>query len=240
MKAGEARQLGSRIAARVDAGELQEAYDLLAPVLVRRTPFEKLGLIGEAVGAGEPVPVNAFLERVASEKTEGGWVVIGKALGQQLENDLAGAFERCRGYIIAADVWYGADILGERVPGPALTADFERALALLDPWRTDENVWVRRVVGVAIHFWAKRSRGEEHLAPQAAELVEFLEPLFEEWEMPAVKGIGWGLKTLGRHYPELVVEWLPRQLQRRHRAVMVRKAVTYLSEEQRTLVRGRA
>jgi hypothetical protein len=32
--------------------------------------------------------VNAFLGRIAVARTEGGWVVIGNALGQQLERDL--------------------------------------------------------------------------------------------------------------------------------------------------------
>ena len=34
--------------------------------------------------------------------------------------------------------------------------------------------------------------------------------MFEEWEMDAVKGVGWGLKTLGKHYPDLVADWLVR------------------------------
>jgi 3-methyladenine DNA glycosylase AlkD len=232
----EARALGRRIAARVQAGEIEEAYALLAPVLAQRTPFPRLGLIGEAVGAGPLEATNGFLERIAAEGTEGGWVVIGKALGQQLERDLPGAFEHCRGYIIAADVWYGADILAERVPGPALVTHFQPALEYLRDWREDPTVWVRRAVGVAAHFWAKRSRGAQQLQPQAKALLSLLAPMFEEWEMDAVKGIGWGLKTLGRHYPDLVADWLAAEIvpdQRRHRALMLRKALTYLSEDQR-------
>lgn len=118
MKAKEARDLGKRIAALVSANQTDEAHALLAPLLAERTPFRFLGHIGESAGAVPLDAVNTFLERLASERIEGGWVVIGKALGQQLERDRAGAFTRCRGFIIAADVWYGADILGERVPGP--------------------------------------------------------------------------------------------------------------------------
>lgn len=58
--------------------------------------------------------------------------------------------------------------------------------------------------------------------------------MFEEWEMDAVKGVGWGLKTLGRHYPDLVADWLAQQVVHRrrcHRALMLRKATTYLSDE---------
>jgi hypothetical protein len=236
MKAKEARDLGKHIATCVHAGEIEQAYALLAPVLAERTPFRKLGLIGDAVGAAPLETINRFLEQVAAHKTEGGWVVIGKALGRQLECDLPGAFDRCRWYIVTSDVWYGADILGERVPGPALVSNFEPALERLVPWREDENGWVRRTVGVAVHFWAKRSRGADELIPRAKTLLRFLEPMFGEWEMPAVKGVGWGLKTLGKHYSDLVAGWLAEEVvpsERRHRALMLRKALTYLSEEQR-------
>jgi len=228
---------------------MTQAYALLSPVLAERTPFPLLGRIGEAVGAGpleaaspeQGRRVNAFLERIAAAKTEGGWVVIGSALEKQLDRDLEGAFARCRDFIIAGDVWYAADILGERVPGPALVADFQPALALLAPWREDDNRWVRRTVGVSVHFWAKRSRGAAEHTAQAEALLAFLEPMFEEWDMDAVKGVGWGLKTLGKHYPDLVADWLAQQVvhrQRRHRALMLRKDLTYLSDEQRARATG--
>ena len=127
MNAREATELGQRIAALVETGNPEGAYGLLAPVLAERTPFRLLGRIGEAVGAGPLEAVDPFLEHIAAEKTEGGWVVIGSALGQQLGRDPAGAFAQSRTFIIAADVWYGADILGERVPGPG-----ERLPALAD------------------------------------------------------------------------------------------------------------
>jgi 3-methyladenine DNA glycosylase AlkD len=241
MKAKEARELGKQIAALVQAAQVEQAYALLSPVLAERTPFRLLDLIGEAVGAGPIETANAFLDRIAADKAEGGWVVIASALREQLERDAAGAFARCRDFVIAANIWYGTDILGERVPGPALVADFHPSLKFLAPWREDSNAWIRRTVGVAVHFWAKRSRGEQ--AAEAEALLAFLEPMFEEWEMDAVKGVGWGLKTLGRHYPDLVADWLVEQVfhqQRRHRALMLRKALKYLPDEQRARITGDA
>lgn len=242
MKTQEARELSRRIAALVQTGQPDEAYTLLSPVLAERTPFPLLGRIGEAVGVGPLETANAFLEHVAADRTEGGWVVIGSALGRQLDRDLTGALARCWEFIIAADVWYATDILGERVPGPALVAHFQPSLALLAPWREDANHWVRRAAGVAVHFWAKRSRGAAEHVPQAEVLLAFLEPMFEEWDLDAVKGVGWGLKTLGKHYPDLVTDWLAQQIvpsQRRHRTLMLRKALTYLSDEQRVRATGR-
>jgi hypothetical protein len=238
MRAQQATELGNRIAAMVQAGEIVGAHDLLSPVLTERTPFDKLGRIGEIVGDGCLESTNDLLSLIAADKTEGGWVIIGCALGRQLDRDLEGALARCQAFIIAGDVWYAADTMGERVPGQALVDRFQPALELLSPWREHEDAWVRRAVGVAVHLWAKRSRGEPHHAAQATELLAFLEPMFAEWDMRAVKGVGWGLKTMGRFYPDLVAAWLPGQLSRRHRKLMVRKALTYLSEEQRTRVTG--
>jgi len=243
MKTQEAKELGERIAGLVRARQPLKAYALLAPILAQRTPFPILERIGEAVGASPRKSVNVFLERIATAKTEGGWVVIGKALGEQLDRDREGAFARCRSYIIAADVWYATDILGERVPGPALVSDFQSALALLSPWREDANRWVRRTVGVAVHFWAKRSRGAPEYISQAKTLLDLLEPMFEEQDTDAIKGVGWGLKTLGKHYPDLVADWLAQQVghrQRRPRALMLRKALTYLSDDQRARATGDA
>ena len=241
MKTKEAGELGKHIAGLVQAGQDAQAYALLSPVLAERTPFDMLRRIGEPVGAGPLETTNAFLDRIAADKTEGGWVVIASVLEKQLDHDLAGAFARCRGYIIAADVWYAADTLGEGVAGRALVAYFQPALDLLALWREDANPWVRRAVGVAVHFWAKRSRGAPEHAAQAEALLAFLEPMFEEWDITAVKGVGWGLKTLGRHYPDLVADWVAQQVvqrQRRHRALMLRKALTYLSDEQRARAKG--
>ncbi len=225
-----ALQLGEKIAAQIQANQFDAAYAQLAPVLAERTPFRYSERIGEVFGAVPLAACNQFLAKIAAHRTEGGWVVIGGALRAQLNRDLPGAFGRARTYIIAADVWYGADILGERIPGPALVNHFDGARNILSGWQDDPNRWVRRAVGVGVHFWAKRSRGDANLIPQASALLDLLEPMFGEWEMDAVKGIGWGLKTLGRYYPELIAEWLPRQTGRKHRAIMRQKASKFLGD----------
>ena len=240
MNAPEANALGRRIADLLESGRVLEAHSLLSPVLGERTPFRYLDRIGAAAGVAPLPATNRFLATIAAESTEGGWVIIGAVLGQQLQRDWIGAFARCRSMAVAADVWYGADILGERLPGPALLSDLVRSLPLLSPWRSDDNRWVRRMVGVAVHLWAKRTRGASEHVAQARDLLAFLEPMFEEWEMDATKGVGWGLKTLGRYYPDLMAEWLPLQVGRRHRALMLRKALTYLPEEQRQRIRRTA
>jgi 3-methyladenine DNA glycosylase AlkD len=249
MKTAEARALGEVVGLMIGDGQPQEAYGHLSPILAERTPFHMLRRIGEPIGAcpvHSPVAVydqalDSFLQEIASGRTEGGWVIIASALHGQLERALASALARCRGYIIAADVWYGADILAEGVAGEALVAHFQPTVDQISRWRQDPNAWVRRAVGTAAHFWAKRSRGAAELSSRAQTLLDLLEPMFEEWDMRAVKGVGWGLKTLGRYYPDLVADWLAHSVeprQRHHRALILRKALTFLSEEQRARAVG--
>lgn len=236
MRTREAADLGERVCARIQAGQVKGAYALVAPVLAERTPFTLLGRIGHAIGVCPQETLDAFLEHVASAKTEGGWVIIGCSLEASLSRDLEWAFAHTHAFLVQADIWCATDILAERVPGPALVMDFPRALSLLRPWPEDSNRWVRRATGVAVHYWAKRSRGVKELAPMTEALLGLLDPLFGERDIDAVKGVGWGLKTLGRHYPELVTHWLATQIlpgKRPHRALMLRKALTYLSDEQR-------
>jgi hypothetical protein len=237
MKLQEARELGDRIGLQVDnlQSDLTYASDL-APVLVERTPFRLLDAIGEHLGARPLDSLLPFLDHVAAQRTMGGWVVIASALRQQLTIDLPGVFDLARRYVVAAGLWYAADIFGERVPGPALVAHFDPAVDLLEDWRENPNPWVRRNVGVAVHYWAKQARGIPEFQPQVVRLLDLLAPSFTEREQDAIKGIGWGLKTLGRYYPTLVAEWLVEQAGRPHRKLMLRKATKYLPEELRPAV----
>ncbi|HSQ39292.1 MAG TPA: DNA alkylation repair protein [Anaerolineales bacterium] len=236
MKSQDARALGESICNLIARGHVADAYALLSPVLAERISFRLLDVIGEQIGAVSLESANPFLEHIAAQNTMGGWVVVASALKGQLERDLPGVFARCHNYVILADIWYATDILGERVPGPALVTDFDRAFAALAPWRADENRWVRRTVGVAVHLWAKRSRGADEYSKQVKQLLTFLEPMFEERDIDAIKGVGWGLKTLGKYYPDLIGDWLTQQKNRPHRVLMMRKAITYLSKKQRALI----
>jgi hypothetical protein len=217
-----------------------EALALLSPVLAQKTPFRLLDLIGRAVGE-VPVPkVQVLIRKLSQTGTMGAWPVLGTILGRHLDASPARTLTRCRELIISGDAWFSTDILAERVPGPALVAELETTLDLLAPWREDENRWVRRAVGVAAHFWAKRSRGSPVLAGRAQDLLDFLAPLLEEADRDAAKGLGWGLKTLGRFHPGPTAAWLIQQVGRggRHpRALVLNKALQYLPRKARAEIR---
>ena len=230
MKSSEASTLGKQIATLLETKRVEDAYDLLAPTLAQKISFATLDRIGKEIGAKSSPAIKNFLEHVAEKKTMGGWVIIGSALKEQLKIDLPDTLKRCRAFINRADIWYEVDILGERVPGYALMMDFETAITEMSSWRDDPNHWVRRDVGVGVHVWAKRSKGDKQFEPHAKTLLKFLQPMFEEQHIEAVKGVGWGLKTLGKFYPEATTEWLAKQVKskKKYRALMLKKAMTYL------------
>jgi len=238
MDSKEADALGCEIAGMVKEGRADAGFYALSQHLSQRTPFRLLDRIGSRIGAGLLRETDAFLEKTARGKAMGAWPLIGSALAAQLALDFEGALERCRAFIILGDVWYAADTLAERVPGTALVADFGRALAILEGWQMDPNRWVRKSAGVAVHLWAKRSRGEPRHLPKARKLLAFLAPMFAEQDLDAAKGIGWALKTLGRQYPQAVEPWLVRQVTGKleFRALILRKATTFLSPAARNRV----
>jgi 3-methyladenine DNA glycosylase AlkD len=236
MNTEEAREISKEIATLLDKHQLEEAFHLLSPILSNRTPFRLIGTIARAAAAGNIEIGDKLMDKVAAEGAIGGWPFIGDMLGQRLVNDMPATLNRCRAYIIAGNIWHAVDALAERVPGPALVEDFDQALRLLSDWRIDENAWVRRAVGVGSHFWIKRAHGSTRCIPQAKILLNFLEPMFEERNYDAVKGVGWALKTMGRYYPDVATEWLDQQifhLKRKPGALMMQKALKLLPSEQR-------
>ena len=232
--AKEARKFGCEIAEEINKGNISFVYKTISVYLDDKNPFRLLDLVGEALKNCSHSQLYPFLDMIAKARSEGGWVVIASTLHSLSEDSTHDIFNKCREYINQADVWYACDIFGERVPGPALLSDFDQTLKLLSSWRYDSNPWVRRSVGVAVHFWAKRTKGEETHQNNAGILLSFISPLFEEKDIRAAKGVGWGLKTIGRYYSLTAYEWLTNALiteKRKPLAVVKRKALTYLPDE---------
>ena len=230
----EARTIGNEIAEEISFGNILPAFKILSAILEDKNAFRLLDLIGEALKTCPTEKLDQILEMIAQGRSMGGWVVIATALRSHSSAEPQEVLEKTRSFIIYADTWYACDCFGERVPGPYLLTDFGKTISLLSEWRFDANPWVRRAVGVAIHFWAKRSKGAEGNLNNASTLFAFVKPMLDEKEYQAAKGIGWGLKTLGRYYPRLAFEWLTAALiieKRQPLAIIRRKALTYLPSE---------
>jgi hypothetical protein len=238
LKTQEAREIGGSLALLVADNDFAGADELLLPVLNTKTSFALLDVIGKELGTAPLELTNTYLNQIAAGGTMGGWVVIASGLRRQLESDFSGAFDRCDGFTRLSSTWYGVDIFGERVPGPALVLDFDQAVEHIKLWRTDQDRWIRRMVGVAVHYWAKQAHGKDQYRDNVHSLLEMLEPMFSERHIDAVKGVGWGLKTLGRYYPSILTDWLEDQKSRPHTALMMRKAVTFLPKDMKIRVPG--
>lgn len=147
------------------------------------------------------------------------------------------AFGLARSYILLGDAWYAVSTIGERVLGYGLIDHFDEALALLQEWVPEPSPWLRRAVGVAVHFFAKRVRDDP---ARIQRLLALLTPLIEERDTSALKGVGWGLKTIGRYYPDELVPFLQEELAGRHpRKLLLRKATTYLDDAHRSKLLAR-
>ena len=241
VSAQEARTIGRTIYCGIVSGNIEQANAPLAAVLDDKNAFRLLDQIGKEISAASSDDLFPFLDMTAKQRTMGGWVVIAAALHAHSGAGLGEILEKCRAFIIYADTWYACDCFGERVPGPFLVSDLDVTIAALSPWRFDNDAWIRRAVGVAIHFWAKRSRGAEDQRDSASKLFTFIKPMLGEKEFQAAKGIGWGLKSLGRYYPDLAFEFLntvlitePKQIS----GLIKRKALTYLPAEMKQGLTG--
>ena len=233
MNRSEARELAGRCCDLLSAGDVEEALVQLQPVVAARTPFTSLDLTGRMIAGTattNPAGFAALLDGLAATDALGAWPLIGSALAAAyLPHDTPRAFAAARRYILRAGVWHATDAIGERVLGEGLQVDFDTAHSLLAGWREEADPWLRRAVGVAVHRYTKRERDRP---AQVARLLDLLAPLFEERETITLKGVGWGLKTIGKFYPDLLVSWLREQLaSKQPRRLMVRKAVTYLPAE---------
>ena len=218
-------------------GDHEAVLQALRPILDRRCPFAKLDMLGKYIGrkgaeSGELSKVIEAFDSIVDYNAMGGYVIVGQALIWFLPHRFEQVMEKSREYIIKGNVWYVCDIIGERSLGHALISEFDKTLVWLEKFIKDKNKWVKRSVGVSIHFFSKRVPDE----PEKTEkLLTLVEPYIEEKQIDFVKGIGWGLKTMGRYHPDIVVRFLNKQfIQGKDMSkTLIRKAVTYLDEEKK-------
>lgn len=215
------------------AGATQAASQELKPILDIKCPFSKLDRLGREIGKASSdfgTLIEVF-DKIINHNAMGGFVIVGQALIWFLPSYLNEVIEKSREYIIKGNAWYVCDIIGERSLGHALVNHFDRTLPWLETLLKDDNTWVKRSVGGAIHFFSKRVLDQPE---KTKKLLQMVEPHLEEKQIDFVKGIGWGLKTIGRHHPDILVQFLKSQIEKKDVSkTLVRKAVTYLEDEKK-------
>ena len=218
-----------------ERGNYRRIFSTLKPLLDAKCPFTKLDRLGKMLGdsaKSKPSAIFPLLEEIISYNAMGGYVVVAQALVSLLEADLEPVMKLTKDYIRRGATWYVCDIVGERVIGQALHRHFNQTLPWLKKFLSDKDSWVRRSAGVAVHLYVKRNKAAER---EIKTLLKILEPHIEEKQVDVVKGLGWGLKTIGKYHPDLMDAFLRKQFQEKKRLSgrMLSKATTYFGKPRR-------
>jgi len=88
------------------------------------------------------------------------------------------------------------------VLGQALIEYSDSEFSVLERMTVLEDQGVRRSIGVAVHFCAKKRPKDIERMKQLLSLLAFL--VDDKWVF-VVKGVGWELKTTGKHQPKLII-----------------------------------
>ncbi|MCY4473833.1 MAG: DNA alkylation repair protein [Chloroflexi bacterium] len=130
------------------------------------------------------------------------------------------------GLLRRSHTWALIDDLAINVVAPMIlcASEAERVRAR---WSEDDDFWVRRTAMLALLPGLRRGvEGWE-------EFARYADAMFDEEEFFIRKAIGWVLREVSKHSPDLVFEWMkPRAAMAS--SVTFREAVKYLSEDQRS------
>ena len=121
--------------------------------------------------------------------------------------------------------WALIDDMSFNVIVPVLSG-IDDSASIRARWAQDENFWVRRTAMLAL--LPRLRRGTEGWG----EFTAYADAMLEEKEFFIQKAIGWVLREVSKHSPDLVAEWL-RPRARIASSVTMREAVKYLPEQQK-------
>ena len=224
----DAETIASKAETLIREGDPEETCLVLDQLAFGRTKFPILDRVGARLGQASlqtPSLLDA-LDRMIPRGSVGYYVVVGSALAPLLESDMMTCLRKTAEYIVIGNDWAKCDSIAERVWGRALVCNFPQAYDYLARMRDHDNRWIRRAVGVAVHYFAKK---RPTATAELRKLLALLAPMLGERNRDAIKGVGWGLKTIGKQQPKLLTTFLKNNTKRAHPTkLMLRKATTYL------------
>ena len=231
--------LAQKAIVSIHDGNHAALIQLLKEVLDQKCPFSLLDALGKEIGqAGANLPqrFSQACDAIIAYNAMGSYVVVGQALICFLPTQFDTVMEKSCEYIITGDTWYVCDIIGERSIGYALVNHFDKTLPWIRKFLQDDNTWVKRTAGTAVHFFSKRVKND---TSRTKTLLKLVEPFIEEKQIDVVKGIGWGLKTIGKYQPDELTAFLVKQLKAKKRIskLMLKKAFTYLDVDKQTVIK---
>lgn len=222
--------ISKNVTSQIKKEEYLIAVSKLSVILKSKVPFSKLDKIGVSIGKAlikDYQKISKFVDQLVKTDAMGSYVIASSALRPQIKKNLDAMLTQTKEIIIKGDVWHVCDNVSERTLGPALVQDFDKTLPHLHSFLSDNNLWIKRSAGVAIHFFNKRVRDRKDLS---LKLLLAVEPYIEMKQKDVVKGIGWGIKTTGKYHPQITTDFLVKQLKadKKLSKLLIRKALTYL------------
>ena len=122
--------------------------------------------------------------------------------------------------------WALIDDMSFNVVAPVLS-EIDDAVPIRSGWVEDDDFWVRRTAMLALLPGLRR--GTEGWV----EFTEYADSMLGEKEFFIQKAIGWVLREVSKHSPDLVADWL-RPRATIASSVTMREAIKYLPENDRT------
>jgi 3-methyladenine DNA glycosylase AlkD len=223
-----AAELALECSAYLSGDNLDAFWSCLQPVVEAKFSNESLSLFGEILGeeaAKDPDRYFRAFDEMIAMKSHGCYLIVAKALSKMLETHFEPCWHRARDYIAQGESFEASDYVGQGVLGEALIRYFDQTVGVLEELSRDESRWVRRAVGAAVQFFSEEVRD----ADRNRRLLELTLPLMGSDDEVVLKGVGWGLKTIGRYHPDLLEKFLKTHIGRRGISLaVVKKAVAYL------------
>ena len=134
--------------------------------------------------------------------------------------------EFIEGLLRRSHTWALIDDLAMNVVAPILTTTPDAA-KIRSRWSHDDDFWVRRTAMLALLPRLRRDLDGWD------EFAAYADTMLSENEFFIQKAIGWILREVSKHSPDLVFEWM-RPRSSSASSVTYREAVKYLSEDQRS------
>lgn len=202
MNKKEAREIATRICSELPF-EVSRCYNNLNDAFwAHKTPFPVLESVAVVLHSElSEIDLMELIGYSVKENRMGSYVVAGKSLQLLLKGNLKLYMQRAVDFMIYGNEWYVCDIIAERVFGHGLLIEFQKTFNILKSYVSHENMWIRRAIGIAVHYAVKNKLG----LPEVEKLFYLLAEQAEEKNIHIKKGCGWGIESIGKYHPEFMM-----------------------------------
>ena len=170
-------------------------------ILNRKVKFPLLEYCGKIIHGTLAHPDRiTFCDQLEALKTEGGNVILGIILQNELSDHFELSIQKTVEYISRADVWYVCDIIGERVFGFSLLNQPARTIPEIQRLTTSASRWVVRSLGAGVHYAIKKGLDKAEVRTVFRILLSNAGSTDKEIR----QGVGWAAKTTAAFHPDVI------------------------------------